>query len=79
MNIYYWIWSDCESKKDLYDYCGGTTVVVANSKEEAKKLILEKNASNSTHIIDIDLIYEIKGATIDCKEPKILINEGYVE
>lgn len=79
MNIYYWIWSDYHSKKRLYDYCGGATVIAANSKEEAKELMLKEHIPTTTPIFDIDLIYEIKGATIDCKEPKILIDQGYVE
>lgn len=79
MNIYYWIWSDYCSKKHLYDFCGGVTVIAANSKEEAKELMLKEHTQATTPIYDIDLIYEIKGAAIDCKEPKILIDEGYVE
>lgn len=39
MNIYYWIWNDTSSTKELQEYCGGTTVVAANSEEEAKQLV----------------------------------------
>ena len=42
MRIYYWIWGDPSSKIELQPYCGGTTVVAADSEEEAKELIREK-------------------------------------
>lgn len=82
MKIYYWIWNDVSSTKELQNYCGGTTVVAANSEEEAKQLIRDKYTPESDYydpVIDIDLIYEMKGATINCEEPKILIEEGHVE
>lgn len=41
MRIYYWIWGDPSSKIELQPYCGGTTVVAADSEEEAKELIRE--------------------------------------
>ena len=40
MRIYYWIWGDPSSKIELQPYCGGTTVVAADSEEEAKELII---------------------------------------
>lgn len=30
MKIYYWIWNDPASTKDIEQYCNGTTVVAAN-------------------------------------------------
>lgn len=80
MKIYYWIWNDPASTKDIEQYCGGTTVVAANSEEEAKELIRKKYTPTvGRPVLDIDLVYEIKGATIDCEEPKILIQEGLIE
>jgi hypothetical protein len=81
MKIYYWIWGDPSSKIELQPYCGGTTVVAANSKEEAKELIREKYIPISEYnspVLDIDCIYEIIGASMDIEKPKILIEEGYV-
>lgn len=80
MKIYYWIWNDRASTKDIEQYCGGTTIVAANSEEEAKELIRKKYTPTvGRPVLDIDLVYEIKGATIDCEEPKILIQEGLIE
>jgi hypothetical protein len=80
MKIYYWIWNDPASTKDIEQYCNGTTVVAANSEEEAKELIRkEYTPTVGLPVLDIDIVYEIKGATIDCEEPKILIQEGRVE
>lgn len=80
MKIYYWIWNDPASTKDIEQYCGGTTIVAANSEEEAKELIRKKYTPTvGRPVLDIDLVYEIKGATIDCEEPKILIQEGLIE
>lgn len=81
MKIYYWIWNDPSSKTGLQPYCGGTTVVAANSEEEAKELIREKYTPKYEllPVLDIDCIYKIIGATIDIEEPKILIEEGYTE
>lgn len=80
MNIYYWIWNDTSSTKELQEYCGGTTVVAANSEEEAKQLIRDAYAPGfGKPVLDIDLIYKIMGATINCEEPTILIEEGHVE
>lgn len=79
MRIYYWIWGDPSSKIELQPYCGGTTVVAADSKEEAKELIREKYMPEfGSPVLDIDCIYEIIGATMDIEKPKILIEEGYV-
>lgn len=80
MKIYYWIWNDPCATKEVNQYCGGTTVVAANSEEEAKELIREGYTPTvGRPVLDIDLVYEIKGATINCEEPKILIQEGCVE
>lgn len=80
MKIYYWIWNDVSSTKELQNYCGGTTVVAANSEEEAKQLIRDKYVPEfGNPVLDIDLIYEMKGAIINCEEPTILIEEGHVE
>lgn len=80
MNIYYWIWNDASSTKKLQEYYGGTTVVAANSEEEAKQLIRDVYAPEfSILVLDIDLIYKIISATIDCEEPTILIEGGHVK
>ena len=80
MKIYYWIWNDPTSTKEVNQYCGGTTIVAANSEEEAKKLIREGYTQTTGRpVLDIDVIYQIEGATIDSKEPKILIQEGLIE
>lgn len=79
MRIYYWIWGDPLSKIELQPYCGGTTVVAADSEEEAKELIREKYMPEfGSPVLDIDCIYEIIGASMDIEKPKILIEEGYV-
>lgn len=41
MRIYYWIWDDPSSKIELQPYCGGTTVVAADSIEKPAILIEE--------------------------------------
>lgn len=80
MKLYYWIWNDPAATVEVNQYCGGTTVVAANSEEEAKELIREGYTPTVCRpVLDINLVYEIKGATIDCKKPKILIQEGYIE
>lgn len=59
--------------------CGGTTVVAADSEEEAKELIREKYMPEfGSPVLDIDCIYKIIGASMDIEKPKILIEEGYV-
>lgn len=79
MKIYYWIWGDPSSEIELQPCCGGTTVVAANSEEEAKELIREKYIPEfGSPVLDIDCIYKIIGATMDIEKPKILIEEGYV-
>lgn len=80
MKLYYWIWNDPTSTIEVNQYCGGTTIVAANSEEEAKELIREGYTPTvGRPVLDIDKVYEIKGATIDCEEPKILIQEGLIE
>lgn len=82
MNIYYWRVGDYTSDKDLYTYCAGIVMIAANSEEEARNILVEQYIdlfSQECSYIDLDLIYKLENVTANVENPKVLIEEYYIE